>query len=316
MELPVVINADDGAPMPERADSASHPPRLVPLMKTFVHGDTLQSNGIYLGDESPAQTQESTAPSPSPALGAHVASLYRSLVQTSAPRKRTRAASATESRAAATPQRVSLSSATRTDPIVVHSSDSESSAAPSASSAPSASAPRPSAAATTAPPPPASASGDGIFCDWCAAEVPRDGGEEHLRSTVHRFNMQYRPARGHYFLNESNAGYRMLKAMHWQEEEGLGAQGQGRLEPIRTRLKNDRIGVGGPSGLPLRVTHDATEVAGQARRRALPTRVPKEEKRRGRAGKGRREQRAAVTEERLHEARLREEVYADYPPLL
>lgn len=310
MELPVVINAlDDGAPLPERADYASHPPRLVPRMKTFVHGDTLQSNGICLGDESPAPTEESGAPSPSPALGAHVASLYRSLVQTSAPRKRTRYASVTQSRAAVTPRRVSSA-----DPIVVHSSDSESSAPPSAASVPSAPT-GPTVAAATAHPPPASASADVFLCEWCATEVPRDGAEEHLRSTVHRFNMQYRPARGHYYLNESNAGYRMLKAMHWQEEEGLGAQGQGRLEPIRTRLKNDRVGVGGPSGMPLRVTHDAAEVEAQAKRRALPTRVPKEEKRRGRAGKGRREQRAAATQERLNDARLREEVYADYPLL-
>jgi hypothetical protein len=103
----------------------------------------------------------------------------------------------------------------------------------------------------------------------------------------------------------------MLKDMKWTEEEGLGAHSQGRLEPIATRLKNDKLGLGAAAQQPLRVTHKEEEMAAvsdAAKRR-------KEEKRRGRAGKGRREQRALAVSERKQEERLREEVYADFPLL-
>lgn len=139
-------------------------------------------------------------------------------------------------------------------------------------------------------------------------KVHPDEAEEHLRSTVHRFNLQYRPSRGHYYLNETNVGYRMLKDMHWTEEVGLGAEGQGRLEPIATRLKNDKKGLGAEVQQPLRVTHTIEEMQQERERE----RRRKDEKRRGRAGKGRREQRALAAAERKEEARIREEIYASY----
>jgi hypothetical protein len=43
--------------------------------------------------------------------------------------------------------------------------------------------------------------------------------------------------------------------MNWEEEKGLGAQNQGVLDPIKTRLKNDRQGVDLTMKKPLKVTH-------------------------------------------------------------
>jgi len=48
----------------------------------------------------------------------------------------------------------------------------------------------------------------------------------------------------------------MLKQMNWEENQGLGAKNQGTLNPIKTRLKNDKKGLGNVSKENLlRVTH-------------------------------------------------------------
>ncbi|KAL5761323.1 hypothetical protein ACOSP7_019839 [Xanthoceras sorbifolium] len=45
-------------------------------------------------------------------------------------------------------------------------------------------------------------------------------------------------------IDSSNIGFKLLKKHGWKEGTGLGACEQGRLEPIRTCLKNNKRGLG------------------------------------------------------------------------
>ncbi|KAF8722538.1 hypothetical protein HU200_022366 [Digitaria exilis] len=45
-------------------------------------------------------------------------------------------------------------------------------------------------------------------------------------------------------IGSSNIGFQLLKKSGWKEGTGLGAQEQGRLEPVETRVKNNKRGIG------------------------------------------------------------------------
>uniref|UniRef100_A0ACD5TJB2 Uncharacterized protein n=1 Tax=Avena sativa TaxID=4498 RepID=A0ACD5TJB2_AVESA len=45
-------------------------------------------------------------------------------------------------------------------------------------------------------------------------------------------------------IGSSNIGFQLLKKSGWKEGSGLGAQEQGRLEPVETRVKNNKRGLG------------------------------------------------------------------------
>ncbi|KAI9169183.1 hypothetical protein LWI28_008451 [Acer negundo] len=45
-------------------------------------------------------------------------------------------------------------------------------------------------------------------------------------------------------IDSSNIGFKLLKKHGWKEGTGLGVCEQGRLEPIRTCLKNNKRGLG------------------------------------------------------------------------
>ncbi|XP_078162161.1 D111/G-patch domain-containing protein [Carex rostrata] len=45
-------------------------------------------------------------------------------------------------------------------------------------------------------------------------------------------------------IDSSNIGFKLLKKCGWKEGTGLGASEQGRLEPIETRVKNNKRGLG------------------------------------------------------------------------
>ena len=42
----------------------------------------------------------------------------------------------------------------------------------------------------------------------------------------------------------TSTAVKWMQSMGWKEGEGLGSNGRGRLEPIPTRMKNNRLGVG------------------------------------------------------------------------
>ncbi|XP_045808823.1 PIN2/TERF1-interacting telomerase inhibitor 1-like [Trifolium pratense] len=45
-------------------------------------------------------------------------------------------------------------------------------------------------------------------------------------------------------INSSNIGFQLLKKHGWKEGTGLGIYEQGRLEPLETRVKNNKRGLG------------------------------------------------------------------------
>ncbi|XP_062397291.1 G patch domain and ankyrin repeat-containing protein 1 [Sardina pilchardus] len=94
---------------------------------------------------------------------------------------------------------------------------------------------------------------------WCSVcESLYSGSEaQHQSSTLHQFNRGRlsQPAAPHYCLPPTNAGYRMMLRSGWNPGAGLGPEGQGPKQPVRTILKRDQAGLGyGPTPRP-KVTH-------------------------------------------------------------
>lgn len=59
-----------------------------------------------------------------------------------------------------------------------------------------------------------------------------------------------------YALSAANRGYQMLLRGGW-DEAGLGVRADGRLQPVATTLRRDRVGVGAPDAPKARITHFA-----------------------------------------------------------
>ncbi len=96
----------------------------------------------------------------------------------------------------------------------------------------------------------------GFYCSICQEVVhPKIERATHIRSTVHLINDKYQPGPV-YGIPADNVGYQMLIHKYdWEQDRGLGKRGDGRLEPLPTRLKSDRKGVGHAETRPLRITH-------------------------------------------------------------
>ena len=84
-----------------------------------------------------------------------------------------------------------------------------------------------------------------LFCELCHVPILRDTWVAHMRSICHQMK---RCGGTHQYINPymkpSSQAYHLMQSMGWKEGEGLGVKGQGRLEPIATRLKNNRLGIG------------------------------------------------------------------------
>jgi len=99
---------------------------------------------------------------------------------------------------------------------------------------------------------------ESYFCDICNIDVLVKDKIEHTCSTSHQLNRN----KGHqddiskkfYFIPKGNPGYQMLLRNGWNEK-GLGKNEEGSLDPIQTRIKNDRLGIGVTPLCPLRVSH-------------------------------------------------------------
>ncbi|CAN6323636.1 unnamed protein product [Urochloa humidicola] len=60
-------------------------------------------------------------------------------------------------------------------------------------------------------------------------------------------------------IGSSNIGFQLLRKSGWKEGTGLGAQEQGRLEPVETRVKNNKRGIGSKEPKPKPKVEDDVE---------------------------------------------------------
>ncbi|KAI9226143.1 MAG: hypothetical protein DHS80DRAFT_33035 [Piptocephalis tieghemiana] len=83
------------------------------------------------------------------------------------------------------------------------------------------------------------------YCETCKVSVQAERWAEHLRGLVHHVSKPHvlRPPQVHH-LDETNRGYQMLQSAGWEYGCGLGAQGQGRPQPIQPRHRFNRSGLG------------------------------------------------------------------------
>lgn len=103
-------------------------------------------------------------------------------------------------------------------------------------------------------------------CAVCQERITSMGKATHERSTLHTFNAKKAVSGRRIMLPESNRGVQLLTRMGWKEEEGLGKDGQGLVQPAKSTLKLDRKGLGHKQQLPARVTHFPSHDAEQAAR--------------------------------------------------
>ena len=92
------------------------------------------------------------------------------------------------------------------------------------------------------------------YCDICKLHLSDSVTSVHDVSTVHQFCCQHRTKYLSYTLPQSNRGFQMMLRSGWNPDKGLGSEGQGRQFPVKTVLKQDRLGIGIKSKKP-RVTH-------------------------------------------------------------
>lgn len=96
-----------------------------------------------------------------------------------------------------------------------------------------------------------------FFCDSCQMAVTCSPKAGHNTSITHRYcsGQHCTSSVVSYGIPESNRGFQMLLRSGWSPENGLGPQRQGHRFPVKTVLKQDRLGFGVDSGKKARVTH-------------------------------------------------------------
>ena len=84
-----------------------------------------------------------------------------------------------------------------------------------------------------------------LYCDLCKIPLLQEDWCHHKRSISHQLR---RKQEDHLYINSfihpDSTAAKWMMSMGWKEGEGLGENGKGRLEPIPTRLKNNRLGIG------------------------------------------------------------------------
>ncbi|KAM4584447.1 G patch domain and ankyrin repeat-containing protein 1 [Odontesthes bonariensis] len=127
------------------------------------------------------------------------------------------------------------------------------------------------------------------WCDVCGSEY-RSSASSHLSSTLHQFNLRRPAPTPYYCLPSSSNSYRMMVRCGWKPGTGLGPEGEGPQQPVRTVLKRDQKGLGYGQTKRAKVTHF------QARDRDA-VKAPRREKEE-RGGKGRRREETKRKEQR------------------
>lgn len=100
-----------------------------------------------------------------------------------------------------------------------------------------------------------------VWCETCEHNFTLSGTKyDHDSTILHQFNYRQKDADDpkdtpHYYIANSNKGYKLLKKSGWDEQSGLGPSGEGSKFPVKTVLKRDRLGLGSEVASRPRVTH-------------------------------------------------------------
>ncbi|KAK8791865.1 hypothetical protein WA158_005242 [Blastocystis sp. Blastoise] len=94
-----------------------------------------------------------------------------------------------------------------------------------------------------------------VYCQLCKMKVPPKEWMDHIYSISHQYNQNQNIHVSPIEISSTNKGYQLLEKLGWNKDKGLGKEGEGRMEPVPTRLKLNRLGVGSQFEAPLRVTH-------------------------------------------------------------
>ena len=93
------------------------------------------------------------------------------------------------------------------------------------------------------------------FCEICDLEIELSKKTDHTLSVSHQMHRNKdRVLKQSYVIPTGNPGYQILLKNGWNEK-GLGRQENGALAPVKTILKNDRLGIGIKPICPPKVTH-------------------------------------------------------------
>ena len=84
------------------------------------------------------------------------------------------------------------------------------------------------------------------FCEKCQQRVTDSPAQRHTTSTLHQFSCQHSIRSPHtsYVIPRTNRGYQLMLKSGWDPEKGLGCDKEGRKYPVKTVLKQDRLGFG------------------------------------------------------------------------
>ncbi|XP_036804601.1 G patch domain and ankyrin repeat-containing protein 1 isoform X2 [Oncorhynchus mykiss] len=125
------------------------------------------------------------------------------------------------------------------------------------------------------------------WCPVCSVHYSSPP-ETHLSSTLHLFSLSRPAPLPHYCLPPSTPAYQMMLRSGWTPGGGLGPEGEGHKQPVRTVLKRDSRGLGyGPTPRP-KVTH-------------FQPKDPQAVRRTGKEGRGERGRRGMKEESRREE---------------
>ena len=105
---------------------------------------------------------------------------------------------------------------------------------------------------------------EGEYCEVCGVRYEERKEGSHKKSALHMLRLaeyftkederEKVVKRDEYLLPTGNKGYQLLLKQGW-EGKGLGKGEDGIKHPIKTSIKNDRLGLGNKFRCPARITH-------------------------------------------------------------
>lgn len=81
------------------------------------------------------------------------------------------------------------------------------------------------------------------FCSVCQG-TQAGSRQQHVHSISHQFSCGHEVQRHPFLLTSGNKGYQLMVKGGWDDSSGLGSRAEGRLQPVKTVLKRDRVGFG------------------------------------------------------------------------